>query len=285
MSSTYSFASTDYAADYAAARQAKYAEVEKEKSKARLHKFIKTAAIGVGVVLGAELLWLFGITPFMPLSAVSIEGNFSLSDADILATAGITGYTSFVNLDAAKAEKALAGLYTVESVAVDKVYPGTVHITLQERVPAAVSVETVEGRQRLVTYDRHGYVIRIGSDTGATGGLPVVSGLGTVLPALGAQTDPALDRFFERLHFLSVNEPEIMQAFSGFEAVKNGYGGYSVVLYPQEHKTRVWVKSSMDTVTLSCVIFALEFLRDSGQEASMMDFRGSIPTYKLKSQV
>src|SRR5690606_14862588 len=51
---------------------------------------------------------------------------------------GLDGYTSLVGLDVDAARQRIEGLPWVESAAVRKVYPATLDVTVEERVPFAI---------------------------------------------------------------------------------------------------------------------------------------------------
>ncbi|KQY27042.1 cell division protein FtsQ/DivIB [Rhizobium sp. Root482] len=64
---------------------------------------------------------------------VKVSGNEQTSEIDILQQLGLDGTTSLVALDIDIARKLISEMPWVEDVAVRKVYPGTIEVTLKER--------------------------------------------------------------------------------------------------------------------------------------------------------
>ncbi|HTO31848.1 MAG TPA: cell division protein FtsQ/DivIB [Pararhizobium sp.] len=64
---------------------------------------------------------------------VKVSGNDQTSEIDILQQLGLDGTTSLVALDIDVARKLISEMPWVETVAVRKVYPGTIEVTLKER--------------------------------------------------------------------------------------------------------------------------------------------------------
>ena len=89
---------------------------------ANVHELCDTAANTVG----------FGI------SEIAISGDRDVSREDILATAGITGRSSLLFLDAAQARARLMTNPWIADAAVLKLYPGRLRIEIKERKPFAL---------------------------------------------------------------------------------------------------------------------------------------------------
>lgn len=72
------------------------------------------------------------------VSQLRITGNRDTSEIDIIGAIGLDGYTSLVGLGAASARERVETLPWVQSATVRKVYPGTIEVNVEERVPFAV---------------------------------------------------------------------------------------------------------------------------------------------------
>jgi cell division protein FtsQ len=72
------------------------------------------------------------------VATVTITGQRDLTDAEILAAAGVTATTSLLLLDAEEARQQLLALPLVKAATVHKLYPATLGITLEEREPFAL---------------------------------------------------------------------------------------------------------------------------------------------------
>jgi len=104
--------------------------------------------LGVAVVVLAIAGWLVLASPLLAVRTVQVDGASSLSAAEVVTVAGIAAGTPLVRVDTGAAAARVAQLPQVASAEVTRGWPGTVVVTLVERVPVAV-VQT-DGGRRLV---------------------------------------------------------------------------------------------------------------------------------------
>jgi cell division protein FtsQ len=95
--------------------------------------------------------WLVLASPVLAVRTVQVDGADTLSAEQVVETAGIGRGTPLVRVDTAGAAARVARLPQVAAVEVTRGWPGTVVVTLVERVPVAV-VETA-GTRSLVDRD------------------------------------------------------------------------------------------------------------------------------------
>lgn len=106
------------------------------------------ASLGYGVVQGghgdevaAELHNVCDAvanTAGLQISRVALHGNSQLTREEILSLAGITGQSSLLCLDAARARARLTGNPWISEATVLKLYPGQLQIEIHERMPVAL---------------------------------------------------------------------------------------------------------------------------------------------------
>lgn len=72
------------------------------------------------------------------VAQLQITGNRDTSEIDIIGAIGLDGHTSLVGLGAAEARERVEALPWVQQATVRKVYPDTIEISIDERVPFAV---------------------------------------------------------------------------------------------------------------------------------------------------
>lgn len=101
------------------------------------------AALAVVVALVA---WILLAGPLLAVRTVRVDGAVALSDAQVVSAAGVQEGTPLARVDTAAAAARVAQLPQVDSVEVTRGWPGTVVVTLAERVPVAV-VEQAGTRQ------------------------------------------------------------------------------------------------------------------------------------------
>jgi cell division protein FtsQ len=85
------------------------------------------------------------------IEAITITGQYQLTEAEILAAAGVTDRSSLLFLDAAAARAGLLAKPWIADATVLKLYPGRLHIAVTEREPFAL-------------WQRDGKVAVIGAD-------------------------------------------------------------------------------------------------------------------------
>ncbi|HWP25611.1 MAG TPA: cell division protein FtsQ/DivIB [Xanthobacteraceae bacterium] len=72
------------------------------------------------------------------IEAITITGQYQLTEAEILAAAGVTDRSSLLFLDAAAARAGLLAKPWIADATVLKLYPGRLHIAVSEREPFAL---------------------------------------------------------------------------------------------------------------------------------------------------
>jgi cell division protein FtsQ len=249
-----------------------------------LDKWLRRLIVLISVILGAELLWLFVITPMMPLSVVEISGIPGIDRGAVLAQAGVSAASSYLTVDAAAAEKALAAMYQVESARVFKQYPDTVRIVLTPRQAAAMTLATLDGRVCPVYFDKFGVVVRIGaSGLGAPSpALPLISGLVFERPALGMRLPVLFEPFLKKLDQLNRNSPELLSAISEIRINKKPYDGFDLILYPSHRPVRFRLGPELNEDMLRYMILMIDVFTIQGIDAEEVDLRTGTASYTLK---
>ncbi|WP_249523708.1 cell division protein FtsQ/DivIB [Modestobacter marinus] len=99
----------------------------------------RSVVLGVGSALVVALVaWVLLASPLLAVRTVRVDGAVALSDAQVVSVAGIEEGTPLVRVDTEAATARVAQLPQVDSVEVTRGWPGTVVVTLAERVPVAV---------------------------------------------------------------------------------------------------------------------------------------------------
>lgn len=87
--------------------------------------------------LGVGLLLFKAGEAYCQVKEITVTGNVRLSEAAVISQSGIEKGTSLLLLQSGRAEKKLAALPELCSVAVKRHFPSTVHISVREREAAA----------------------------------------------------------------------------------------------------------------------------------------------------
>ncbi len=108
------------------------------------------------VVLVGTVVWAIWISSLLAVSKVVVDGESTLSEAQIRTAAAVPIGRPLARLDTVGIESRVASMERVESVKVSRSLPGTVRIEVLER--AAIAYATLGGQIRGI--DRYGIAFR-----------------------------------------------------------------------------------------------------------------------------
>jgi cell division protein FtsQ len=214
----------------------------------KIEKGLKRLLLVAGIILGAELLWLFGVSPCIPLSTVEVKGFPGFDGADVLNCAGIREGASFISVNAGEAQRLLSAHPLVESARVIKRFPDRLSIFLEPRRAVALSLAAVNGRLLPVYYDKFGVVFSIGGGgalsssaalPSAPRNLPLVSGLVFEDPVPGMRLPAAFGPLLEEFAKIEEQAPELLEAVSEIRINPRSFDGFDLTLYPVHYPVRV----------------------------------------------
>ncbi|GAB1483834.1 FtsQ-type POTRA domain-containing protein [Treponema sp.] len=257
-----------------------------ENQPSRIERVLKKLALGLSIILAAELAWFLGLSPCLPFTHVEVMSIAGLSEGSLLQTAGITSKTSFITLNALAVEKALETIPQVESARVIKRFPDHLSISVIGRSTVAVAFAKMEGKTVPIAFDRFGVVFGIGSSVLGNNlsqvSMPIISGLVFENPSEGMRLPAFLEPFLMDLDSLSRESPALLGALSEIRVQKKAFDGYELVLYPAHHSVRVRIGSQLNEEVLRYMILVLDVLSSKGIEADEIDFRAGTASYRAK---
>ena len=251
----------------------------------RLHsvgeKKLKIVLTVITIVLGAELVWLFGVSPCMPFSKITVSGIPGIDEKAVLALAGIGKHSSFMTVNTESAEEALRGLPMVRSARVIKRYPNRIEIYLESRRAAAMAF-VLHGEKIIpALIDGEGTVFNIGKEGfWKEETLPVISGL--VLEGVypGMKLPRMYNSLFSRLENLTLTAPDLLATISEIRINHRNYDGYDLTLYPAHKGVRVRVNEDITEETLRYMLLMLDVLSGKSPYIEEIDFRTGTASYK-----
>ncbi len=123
-------------------------------------------------------------TSLLDVDRVVVQGTARTPPADVIRAAGLRGSHQMADVDTAAVRRGVERLPWVARATVERRWPGTVKITLQERTAAAAMAAVGGG---WATVDATGRVVAVGADQPA--GLVTIAGV--TAPALGATVGAA----------------------------------------------------------------------------------------------
>jgi cell division protein FtsQ len=235
----------------------------------------------IAVVLGAELIWLFGVSPCMPLSRISITGIPGVDEKAVLALAGIGTRTTFMTINVQSAEEALEALPMIRSARVIKRFPNRVEICLESRRAAAIAFVANGERIFPALIDGDGILFNVGKEGFLYNEtLPVISGLVLEGAYRGMKLPRMYNKLFSRLETLSLNTPELLSTISEIRINHRSYDGYDLTLYPAHKEVRVRVSDDITEETLRYVLLMLDVLSAKHMGIKEIDFRTGTASYQ-----
>jgi len=252
------------------------AEIAAKRPAKKLEKGIKRILIIAAVILIAQLIWLFGISPFIPYATIEVQGIPGLGRADILSLSGINENTSFFSTNAKNIEKILSGQLLVESAVVIKRFPDKLSIFLTPREAAAVTLASTSAGQTPVFIDRRGVFFKTGQVKEGTT-LPVISGLEN--PRLNMRLPDALVPLLDSLYVMASNAPELLSVISEIRIERKAWDGFDLVLFPVHSSIRVRVENSLTEDVLRFMLLMLNVFEGEKQKPEEIDFRSGIGSY------
>lgn len=197
--------------------RARRIEVQRSEGRRRLQRL---GLVGAAVAVVAGLWWL-AFTPLFDVDAIRVRGAEHTGDAAVLSAIGIHRGDALFTADVGRASRSLARLPWVATVKVRRSWPGTVSVTLVERVPVA-AVEAKGGGWVLV--DRGGR--QLATEKEPSVDLVRIAGR-PIAPALG---DVAGDPFRGAIDLGAAVPPSLRGALSSIWPKRDGSVDAIVVL-------------------------------------------------------
>ncbi len=140
----------------------------------------------LGLLIAAELVFQFAISPRMRIRHVLVRGDLPLSQPEILRLAGMEGREFFYSLNPEEIRRKLEALPLVRRAAVRKVFPDTLRIDLTARAALLACLVEPEGEGHSVSalVDAEGVVFTAPQTVPPAGAAPISSedGLPPVAP-------------------------------------------------------------------------------------------------------
>ena len=250
------------------------------KSSKKIEKGLKRLLLLAGIVFAAELIWLFGVSPFIPFSTVEIQEFTELDRAEILKLTGIGETSSFMSTNVKEVQKKLSDCILVESAIVVKRFPDKLSISLIPRQAVAVSLTGTGYKQKPLYVDRNGVFFKTGEAGEAAGSLPVLSGIEN--PQLNMRLPSGLKPLVESISVIAAGSPELLAAISEIRIERKAWDGFDLVLYPVHSSIRVRIENNLTEEVLRYMLLLLNVLESGSSKPEEIDFRSGIGSYKVK---
>jgi len=251
-------------------------------SSKKIEKGLKWLLITAGIIFTAELIWLFGVSPFIPFSTIEVHEFAGFERSDILRAAGIDDTSSFISTNVMQVRERLANHLLVESAIVIKRFPDKLSIFPSPRQAAAIALANTSSGQVPLYVDRHGVFYKAGEAGSPQSGLPILSGFENI--RLNMRLPSALVPLVESLCEISSSSPELLAAISEIRIERKAWEGFDLVLYPVHSAIRVRMENNLTEDALRYMLLMLNVFETSSLKPDEIDFRSGMGSYKIKEQ-
>jgi len=253
------------------------------KSSKKIEKGLKRLLVISGIIFTAEVIWLFGVSPFIPFSNIEIHGFSGFERVQVLTQAGINERSSYISTNVREVKERLAANVLVESAIVIKRFPDKLSIFLTPRTTAAIALTTSGSRQVPVCIDRNGVFFKIAEDDlQETQNFPILSGIED--PKINMRLPSGLVTLVESISVISSSSPELLSAISEIRIERKAWDGYDLVLFPVHSPIKVRLENYLTEDMLKYMFLMLNVFESSSPMPQEIDFRSGMGSYKLKEQ-
>jgi cell division protein FtsQ len=258
-------------------------DVEKEGA-FKFEKPLKKLIVVLALLLCAELVWLFVVSPCMPLTTVTVTGMDTPERAHVLYAAGITARSSYISINEKQIEKNLLTLPQVEKAVVAKHFPDTLTITLIPRKLLAVSLLEIHNKIEPVLFDANGVVFQIGKHgVNVSAGAPVISGLFNESVRMGDVIPAVFLPFLSSLQELGENADGLLSSISEIYVNKKAYNTFDLLIYPAYNQTKIRM-NGLNEDNLRYMFLLLDVFAEKNMDVEEIDFRTGTASYKIRGQ-
>ncbi|GHU38484.1 cell division protein FtsQ [Spirochaetia bacterium] len=256
----------------------------KAKTKTGFEKIFKRILLVCSILLTAELVWLFVVTPCAPLSSVDIKTIDGVTRNDVLAMAGITPRSSYMSVNVKEVEESLMRNPLISSAQVIKHFPEDVEIVLSGREPCAVSLASVNGKSIPLFYDKEGVIFKIGNKDvpNIPSTVPLISGLQFGNIVIGTKLPEFLLPLLDDIEEVKTKSPELLSVISEIHVSKKTYDGFDLILYPAYNTVKIRLGADLKDETLRYMLLLLDVLKEKNLHVDEIDFRTGTASYTVK---
>ena len=267
--------------------------------RARLRRVLPLVIATLLLMLALEAVFLLLLVPRLHLTTVNVSTDLALSDAEVLAMAGLTGDEQFFSIDAAAIEAHLEQHLLVRDAAVSMRFPDTLRLDLAARTAAAVLLAAQpDGSTRAALVDRDGLVCLAGVVPWGhqdAADVPVLSGLAADLLQPGEHLPEPVRGVLDDLHQIAESEPVLVTLISEIRLLPIGappsaaaltadalVSGFDLLVFPIGFSTVLRFGTELTEHHLAEALVLLDLMRARSAASGMavageLDLRGASP--------
>ena len=265
----------------------------------RLRRVLRLVIATVLLMVVLEVVFLLLLVPRLRLTTVTVTTDLALSDAEVLAMAGLTGDEQFFSVDAAAIAARLEQNPLVSEATVALRFPDTVRLTLTARKPVAVALTAVPGgAAEVALVDAEGLVFLAGAAQWGredAADVPVLTGLAPDAVQHGQHLPQPVRQVLADLQALQAADPVLAALVSEVRLVPMGAAaaaaaldrdalqvGFDILLYPMGFETVLRFGNRLAAHQLAEAFVLLDLIRARAADnvppaVGELDLRGGTP--------
>ncbi|OJF77523.1 MAG: hypothetical protein BKP49_00590 [Treponema sp. CETP13] len=191
--------------------------------------------------------------------------------------------SSWLKFNVGVASSILVSNPAVLSATVEKSFPDKVYISIEERIPVAVTLTEKNGRTIPVQIDKKGVLFETNT-VNIDKTVPLITGLPSEISEKGKRLSGLYLSLLEEIEKIQNNNPEYFLALSEIHIRPKEYGDFELELYPINSKVRVRMDRNLTSESLQYMMVLLDVLNTINPDINEIDLRYGAVSYTTKSR-
>lgn len=254
---------------------------EKNEDEVRAEKKVKIIKVVFCVLcflLIGELIGYKYIMPSFSSPKITVSGQKNYSAEEIATKLLIMNSTNWFDFDVGQAAAILSSESGIDNVIVEKKFPDKIYISIEERVPVAVTFIDNNGCSLPMQIDKNG-VLFPGKKTAMpdSNEAPIVSGLPVEYMSSGMRIPSKYRPLIEQIAKISALPQKYFASVSEICVIPKEYGNYELALIPAQSKVKVLTDRALNEDALKYMMVVLDVVKQIDTNVSEVDLRyGSV---------
>ena len=260
---------------------------KKEKKKDPRITIAKIVVLILLVLLALEAVFYTMVIPCLAPVKVEFSGLKTVPSQLLMQKLEDMGTVTWIEFDSGRAVDALSSFSCIESVAVDKIFPDKVVISIKERQPVAKTIMNINGRSQTVQISENGVIFTNTASVSADSNIPIISGLPIEGMQLGMRFPSKFRPLMAQIASIGALPQKYFSAISEILVLQKEYGNYELVLYPvqsQQSHVKVLADRSLNEEALKRMLVILDVVNSIELNVSEIDLRYGSISYKANAQ-
>lgn len=254
---------------------------EKNEDEVRAEKKVKIIKVVFCVLcflLIGELIGYKYIMPSFSSPKITVSGQKNYSAEEIATKLLIMNSTNWFDFDVGQAAAILSSEAGIDNVIVEKKFPDKIYISIEERVPVAVTFIDNNGVSVPMQIDKNG-VLFPGKKTAMpdSNEAPIVSGLPVEYMSSGMRIPSKYRPLIEQIAKINALPQKYFASVSEICVIPKEYGNYELALIPAQSKVKVLTDRALNEDALKYMMVVLDVVKQIDTNVSEVDLRyGSV---------